>query len=279
MKVITNEIIKRFENYLYEEERSKNTIMKYMRDVRAFYAYAGERDLEKNDILEYKARLSEKYSPKSVNSMLSSLNALFNFTRRYDLKVKTLKIQRQIFAGRDKELTKNEYERLLSAARENQNEALYYLMQTICSTGIRVGELRFIDVTAVRRGRAEINCKGKMRTVFLPDTLCKMLKDYIKRHKIASGSVFVTKSGKPIDRSNIWRRMKAICARARVEPQKVFPHNLRHLFARTYYSAQKDLSRLADILGHTSVETTRIYTAESGEVHCRQIQRLGLLKC
>lgn len=278
MKIITDEIIKRFENYLYEDEKSGNTIEKYMRDIRAFHSYIGNRALEKADVIEYKNRLCERYAPKSVNSILSSLNALFVYMNRYELKVKTLKIQRRIFADKEKELAKAEYERLLTAAKRRGNRRLFLLMQTICSTGIRISELKYVTVSAVKCGLADIDCKGKSRRVIIPDALCKTLKQYAKSQKITRGSIFVTKNGKPLDRSNVWKLMKALCECAGVSKEKVFPHNLRHLFARTYYSLQKDIVRLADILGHSSTETTRIYTMESGEVHRRQIQNLGLFR-
>ena len=195
------------------------------------------------------------------------------------MKVKTLKIQRRIFADKSKELTKAEYERLLTAAKDRKNERLYYLMQTIASTGLRVSEIKYVTVDAVRSGQAVINCKGKIRQIFLPKKLCKMLKEYTKKQNIKSGSVFVTRTGKSLDRHAIWKMLKDLCENAGVSRDKVFPHNFRHLFARTFYSLQKDIVRLADILGHSSVETTRIYTMETGEVHRRQIQKLGLLKC
>ena len=190
-----------------------------------------------------------------------------------------MKIQKQIFSTKDKELTKSEYQRLLEAAKSKNNERLYLLMQTICSTGIRVSELEFITVDAVSAGVANINCKAKHRQVFLPKALCKILSRYIREHKIKSGPVFVSRTGKPLDRSNIWSDMKKLCESAGVSKDKVFPHNLRHLFARTYYSLQKDIVRLADILGHSSVNTTRIYTMENGDIHKLQIERLGLLRC
>ncbi|MDO5310630.1 MAG: tyrosine-type recombinase/integrase [Clostridia bacterium] len=279
MQAITNESINRFKLYLYEEEKSDNTIDKYIRDVRCLREWLGEDALDKHAILGYKKTLCEKYAPRSVNSALSSLNAFFEFLNRHELKVKTLKIQRQIFADKEKELTKAEYERLLTAAKNKRNERLYYLMQTIGSTGIRISELKFITCEAVNAGCAVINCKGKLRRVYLPKQLCRMLKAYIKAHKIKGGSVFVSRNGKPLDRSNIWRMLKGICEDAHVSRGKVFPHNLRHLFARTFYSVQKDIVRLADILGHSSVNTTRIYTMETGEIHRRQIQNLGLLIC
>lgn len=279
MRIITKETISAFERYLYEEERSENTVKKYLRDIRTFYAHIGKKDLQKSDILDYKRELCEKYSPKSVNSVLSSLNSLFTFMNWYDLRVKTLKIQKQIFADKSKELTKAEYSRLLNAAKYRKNKKLYYVMQTIAGTGIRISELRYITAEAVSSGRATINCKGKIRQVFLPKALCKMLKNYIVSQKIISGPIFVSKNGKPLDRSNVWKMMKDLCRVAGVSPEKVFPHNLRHLFARTYYSMHKDIVRLADILGHSAINTTRIYTIESGEVHQKQLQNLGLLQC
>ncbi|MBQ7053918.1 MAG: tyrosine-type recombinase/integrase [Oscillospiraceae bacterium] len=279
MKTITNEIVKSFEQYLYEEEKSDNTCDKYMRDIRVFREWLGGKAVDKSVVLEYKKELCEKYLPASVNSILSSLNALFMYMNWYDLKVKTLKIQRRIFADKEKELTKAEYERLLTVAKNKKNERLYYLMQTIGSTGLRISELKYVTVDAVNAGQATINCKGKIRQIFLPKQLCKMLKSYIKQKKIKSGSVFITKSGKPLDRSTVWKMLKGLCESANVARSKVFPHNFRHLFAKTFYSLQKDIVRLADILGHSSVNTTRIYTMESGEVHRRKIERLNLLLC
>ena len=279
MRKITTEIIKSFNDYLINEEKAAATINKYLHDVGEFKIWLGEQELCKAAVLDYKSYLCEHYAPASVNTTLSSLNSFFNFVEWYDLRVKNLKIQKQIFASTDKELTKAEYDRLLQAAKQKKNERLYLLMQTICSTGIRVSEVRYVTVEAVARGIAEINCKGKRRQVFLPKQLCHILKQYIKEQKIKSGAVFVTKNGNPLDRSNIWSDMKKLCKAANVSEKKVFPHNLRHLFARTYYSLQKDIVRLADILGHSSVNTTRIYTMETGEIHRKQIQKLGLLRC
>ena len=279
MRKITTEIIKSFNDYLINEEKAAATVNKYLHDIGEFQIWLGEQELCKMAVLAYKSYLCEHYAPASVNSTLSSLNSFFNFMQWYDLRAKSLKIQKQIFASTDKELSKSEYDRLLQAAKQKKNERLYLLMQTICSTGIRVSEVRYVTVEAVMRGIAEINCKGKRRQVFLPKQLCQILKQYIKEQKIKSGTVFVTKNGNPLDRSNIWSDMKKLCKAANVSEKKVFPHNLRHLFARTYYSLQKDIVRLADILGHSSVNTTRIYTMETGEVHRSQIQKLGLLRC
>ena len=278
MRTITNRNVQEYRAHLVNEEKSAATLEKYLRDVEAFAAWLEGGEFDKATVLAYKVKLCREYAPASVNAALSSLNSFFHFMEWYELKVKNLKIQRQIFASTEKELTKAEYERLLRAAKQKKNERLYLLMQTICSTGIRVSEVRHVTVESVARGVAEINCKGKRRRVFLPRQLCQMLKQYIKTQKIKSGAVFVTKNGNPLDRSNIWSDMKKLCRAANVSEKKVFPHNLRHLFARTYYSLQKDVVRLADILGHSSVNTTRIYTMETGEIHRRQIQKLGLLR-
>lgn len=278
MKKITNELIKNFRRYLIEEEKATATVEKYIRDVNAFADWLGDKALDKETVLTYKENLTKNYAPASVNSILASLNSFFTFNEWYHLRVKNLKIQRQIFVNKDKELTKAEYERLLTAAKSKGNEQLYFLMQTICATGIRVSELRYITVESLKAQKAQINLKGKMRVIIIPKELCKMLLQYSKEHKITNGSVFVSKNGKALDRSNIWKMMKALCESAGVSREKVFPHNLRHLFARTFYSLQKDIVRLADILGHSSVNTTRIYTMETGETHRRQIQKLGLLR-
>lgn len=279
MRKITNELIENFKIDLIEEEKAQATIEKYIRDILAFVKWLSGRTVEKQTVLEYKQTLIEKYAPASVNSVLSSLNRFFAFAQWFNCKVKSIKIQKQVFAKQERELTKAEYDRLLAAALHKDNKRLYLLMQTICSTGIRVSELKFITVEAVKVQKAIINLKGKTRSVFLPDMLCKMLLRYIKEEKIKSGSVFVSKNGRPLDRCNIYHDMKKLCESANVDRSKVFPHNLRHLFARTYYSLEKDISRLADILGHSSVNTTRIYIMETGEIHRKQIQKLGLLRC
>lgn len=275
---LNKERIQTFKQYLLEEEKSSATVEKYIRDITAFSVWHGDDELTKQAVLSYKTHLTERYAPASVNSVLSSLNSFFDFNGWQVLKVKMLKIQKQIFAEREKELTKAEYERLLDAALKKQNQKLYYLMQTICSSGIRVSELKEITVEAVHKQRATIRCKGKMRVVILPKELCKVLSRYAKEQGIETGAIFVTKKGNPLDRFTIWKMMKSLCESAGVEKEKVFPHNLRHLFARTYYSLQKDIVRLADILGHSSINTTRIYTMETGEIHRKQIQRLGLLR-
>ena len=217
------------------------------------------------------------HAPATVNSILAAVNGFFRFMGWKDIAVKLLKIQKALFCDERRELTRAEYARLVSAAQKVGNERLSLVMQTICATGIRVSELRFITVEAVTTGRAELCNKGKRRTVFLPGRLRRLLRKSLQKQKKTAGAVFTTRTGRPLDRSNIWRDMKALCESADVEPGKVFPLNLRHLFARTYYSLEKDLSRMADILGHSSVNTTRIYTVESGGVHQRQLERMGLI--
>ena len=279
MKKITNKIIKKFKEYLIDEEKSKATIEKYIRDLTVFVCWLGGAELNKTKVLGYKEYIISKYAPASVNSILSSLNSFFDFIGEYGLKVKNLKIQKQIFAKNEKELTKAEYDRLLAAAKAEGNQKLNLLMQTICATGIRVSELKYITVEVLKDGRADVNMKGKLRVIIIPKELCRMLKKYAAEQKISSGSIFVTKTGRPLDRTNIWKLMKSLCESANVDKGKVFPHNLRHLFARTFYSIEKDIVRLADILGHSSVNTTRIYTMETWEICRRQGQRLGLLRC
>ena len=269
--------VREFAVYLRDEERSKNTITKYIRDLKAFFTFINGSEVTKSEVLLWKESLSQVYAASSVNSMLAAVNSFFDWMNMPQLKVKPLKIQRTIFARPEKELSRQEYSLLVRAAQEKCNERLALLLQTLCSTGIRVSELCYITAEAVRTGRATVNCKGKTRTVFLSKELCKSLKQYCKEKKIMVGLVFRTASGSPLDRSNIWRDMKKLCEYAGVESSKVFPHNLRHLFAKTFYSIEKDLSRLADLLGHSNIATTRIYTMESGKSHMRQLERMGLV--
>ncbi len=279
MKKITIRTAEMFKCRLIEDEKSDATIAKYTADVKAFINYLGEKELTKEIVAEYKKKLMTKYAPVSVNATIASLNCFFSFLGAKNLKVKTIKIQRKIFTDNERELSKEEYRRLLIAAEKKSNKRIYYLMQTVCATGIRVSELKYITIAAVRDGHVQIDCKGKMRVVMIPNKLCRALEKYAKALGIQKGPIFVTRNGKPMDRSNIWHDMKKLCAEANVSRKKVFPHNLRHLFARTYYSVQKDIVRLADILGHSSINTTRIYTMETGDVHRMQIQKLGLLLC
>ena len=279
MKNITDALIQKYKEYLCTEEKSEATIEKYIRDITAFKKWLAEQILNKQKVLDYKNYLIQNYAPASVNSVISSMNSFFEFCNWYEMRIKTIKIQKQIFAKAERELTKAEYTRLLIAAQSKKQNRLHLLLQTICSTGIRISELKFITVESLKNETAEISCKGKLRYVFLPRSLCKALAKYAKQQKIRSGSIFVSRNGNPLDRSNVWSEMKKLCDVAGVSRNKVFPHNLRHLFAKVYYSVQKDIVRLADILGHSSINTTRIYTKESGEIHRVQIQKLGLLRC
>lgn len=269
--------IRRYVLHLREQERSPATLQKYAHDLTALLGWLDGQPLTKSALIDWKEALTACHAPTTVNSMLAAVNGFLNFMGWRECAVKLLKIQKSLFCDEHRELTRAEYARLVRAAERLENERLSLVIQTICATGIRVSELRFITVEAVRSGRAEVTNKGKRRAVFLPDKLRRLLQKYIKAQKKTAGAVFTTRTGKPLDRSNIWRDMKALCESAGVEPGKVFPHNLRHLFARTYYTLEKDLSRLADILGHSSVNTTRIYTVESGSVHLRQMERMGLV--
>ena len=274
---ITNEMVNEFEAKLYLDEKSKATVEKYIRDVCAFAReYSSKNDIEKGDVVAYKQKLCERYAPASVNSVISSLASFFDFIGHQELKVKSLKIQRQIFASEEKELRRSEYEKLLFAAKR-KNDRLYLLIQTICATGIRVSELRYVTAEAVKTGKIRISNKGKMRSAFIPPELGKLLVSYIRKKGIKTGSVFVTRNGNPLDRSNIWSEMKKLAKRAGVSALKIFPHNLRHLFARTFYSLSRDIVKLADILGHSNINTTRIYTMETGKNHILQLDKLQLV--
>ena len=276
-RIITEKLINEYAVYLWEQEKSSATIRKYVRDLTVLQQYLAGSAITKIRLFSWKEYLTQKYAASSVNTMLAALNSFFDFCGWMDFKMKPLKIQRELFCSEDKELSKQEYLRLVQAAGYRGNQRLALILQTICATGIRVSELQYITIEAVKAGRAVVRCKGKTRMVFLPNKLKKILSGYIRKQKRTTGSVFVTRTGKPIDRSNIWRDMKKLCENADVPSGKVFPHNLRHLFARIYYSLEKDLSRLADILGHANVSTTRLYTIESGTVHRQQIERMKLV--
>ena len=275
--MVTIQLIEKYINHLMEEEKSVATLKKYRHDLNELHNYLQGMLLTKSILIEWKKYLIEKYAPSTVNSMLIAVNGYLRFFSWHDLSMKLLKIQKPLFSDENKELTREEYARLVMTASKRNNARLSLILQTICATGIRVSELKFITIEAVQTGRTEISNKGKRRVIFLPQQLRKLLRKYAQKHGKISGPVFTTRTGKPLDRSNIWRDMKALCTEAKVAPEKVFPHNLRHLFARTFYSLEHDLSRLADILGHSSIVTTRIYTAESGTVHARQMGRLGLV--
>ena len=277
MRTITTALQDAYKQDLLEREKASATVEKYLRDLAAFQGWLGQMPLTKSAVLDYKQYLIKRYAPASVNSMLSSLNGFFRYMEWYDLPVRFIKIQHQPFTAEERFLTKQEYARLLEAARRQENKRLFYLMQTICSLGLRVSELRFITAAAVQSGRAEIRCKGKVRVILLPPALCRTLTDYLQEAQIKSGPVFVTKTGKPLNRTNIWADMKKLCRLANVSEKKVFPHNLRHLFARTYYSLQKDIVSLSDVLGHSNINTTRIYTAQPPACYKKYLQKLGLL--
>lgn len=277
-RILTDEKIQEFKVYLQREEKSGNTIEKYMRDIRAFAEFLCGAEIVKELVIRYKDKLiSEGYAARSINSMLASLNSFFSFMGWQDCKVKAIKLQRQIYCPEEKELTKAEYVRLINTAKKKGNERLNLLIQTICSTGIRVSELQFITVEAVKRGEAFVSLKGKTRTVFIVKELKKKLLCYAAEQGIKSGMIFVTRTGKALSRSNIWREMKNLCEEAGVNPDKVFPHNLRHLFARTFYGIEKDIAKLADILGHSSINTTRIYIISTGNEHRQRMERMRLV--
>lgn len=275
-RILTACQIEAFSRHLAREEKSAVTMEKYLRDVRAFFAFAGGKDVTKELTVAYKKSLVDSgYAVGSVNSMLASLNSLFRFLRWEDCKVKNLKTQKKIYCPAERELTKPEYERLVEASKGRPR--LHLILQTICGTGIRVSELQYFTVEAVWMGEVVVSCKNKTRTILVPGKLRKKLLNYAKRYGIRSGIIFRTKGGKPVNRSNIWSDMKKLCKAANVNPAKVFPHNLRKLFACTFYQLEKDIAKLADILGHSSINTTRIYIMTTGREHRRKIERLGLV--
>jgi len=276
-RIITNQTIKSFEKYLLENEKAPATIDKYMRDIRCFAEYVAEHALDKTLVLDYKGMLEQNYAIRSANSMLAALNAFLRFVGWNDLCVKQFKVQKEAYCSEEKELSKAEYTALVRTAEQKKNERLSLVVQTICGTGIRVSELQSITVEAVRRGEAVVSCKGKTRKIFIVKALQKKLLRYAVEQGITTGILFVTKNGKPLDRSNIWRQMKELCEEAGVSPEKVFPHNLRHLFARTFYGIEKDIAKLADILGHSNINTTRIYIITTGAEHQRRMENMRLI--
>lgn len=274
--IITQEHIDAYCLSLLADERAAGTISKYRRDLAAFARWIGGAAVTKEAAVHWRSHLLERgCKPETVNSKLSAINGFFAFMG-WSIRVKFLKIQHQLFRDPTREMTRQEYDRLLTTARENGQERLALIMETLCATGIRISELRYITVEAAKDGRATISLKGKIRTILLPTKLYRKLQKYAKKEKIASGAIFRTKSGKPVSRRQVWYELKRLCRAAGVEPGKVFPHNLRHLFATTFYRACKDIARLADVLGHSSIETTRIYLAVSGAEQARQMDKLGL---
>lgn len=276
--ILSDKLLKMYIQYLREQERSESTIKSYQRELMSLQLYLDERPITKDILLAYKTMLTSQYSPSTCNVTISALNSYLKYIGRPDLMIKPLKIQRQIYEPAEKELTRKEYDKLIRAANINGQERLSLIMQTICSTGIRVSELQYVTVEAIKEGKTIATNKGKSRIVFIPAPLQKLLKKYVINSNISSGPIFISRSGKPLDRSNLWKDMKQLCSIAKVNPEKVYPHNLRHLFARTYYTQYKDLSRLSDILGHSNICTTRIYTKETGAVHAKQIAALGLVR-
>ena len=276
--IMTEEQMRMFEKHLRLEEHSASTILKYASAIRDFYDFLPpDKEVSKELLLEWKERISVDHAASTVNVMISAVNSFFAFLCWNDLHIRQIKTQRQIYRNKERELTRAEYMRLLNAARDSGNMRLFYLMQTLGATGIRISELRFISVEAITSGSATVDCKGKQRTVLLPKKLRKALRAYCEEAGIVSGPVFITKHGNPVNRSNIWRELQRLCSAAHVDPHKVFPHNFRHLFAVSFYKLEKDVAKLADILGHASIDTTRIYIMESGAEHERQMERLGLV--
>lgn len=279
MKTQREDELQRFEEELRREEREGRTVEKYLRDVRSFLEFVGEEQLGREHPQEWKRHLLARgYSPVTINSMLSALNRFLCFSGREEYRAKHLRIQRSLFRSREREMSREEYERLVNAAQRAGKERLELLLETICATGIRVSEVKHITVETARAGSARVHLKGKIRTILLPGKLCKKLLKYAKGQKITSGEIFLTRSGRGLSRGQIWAEMKGLCSKAKVAASKVFPHNLRHLFARVFYHTCKDVAKLSDLLGHSSVETTRLYLMSSEREHARQLERLRLVR-
>ena len=274
-RILSWQQLRAYRNHLIREEKSTATVEKYLRDVRAFFSFSGEAEITKERVLAYKSQLQEQgYALRSINSMLAGLNSFFAFLGWEDCRVKYLRQQQRAYCREEQELTREEYMRLLHAAENRQTRLV---MQTICATGVRVSELRFFTVERVRQGEIVVNCKGKVRTILIPGKLRTLLLKYARKERIGSGVIFLNRCGKPLSRTSIWARMKQLCSRAGLEPAKVFPHNLRKLFARSFYALEKDIAKLADVLGHSSIDTTRIYIMTTGTEHRRRIEQLRLL--
>lgn len=275
-RMLTKNELDAFEESLVLEEKSRATVEKYLRDVRAFSVFAENQAVTKEVVMAYKQHLMEKgYAVRSINSMLASINCFLDHKNWQDCRVKSLKLQHPAYCAEEKELTKAEYLRLLDAA--GRHSRLRLILETICGTGIRVSELRFFTVENVQRGEIAVRCKSKIRTILVPGKLRGLLLAYAKKNGVRSGAIFITRNGQPLNRSSIWAQMKALCGKARVKASKVFPHNLRKLFARTFYGMEKDIAKLADILGHSSIDTTRICIMTTGVEHRRKMECLGLV--
>ena len=274
--VLTDDSLREFAQSLLLSERSQATVNKYIHDAKCFLSFLGDTPISKSAVLSYKQHLSEGYTTASANSMIAAVNSFLKFLRLGDMCVKQFKLQRDAYCREDRELTREEYVRLVTCAKMRKNERLSLIIETICSTGIRVSELRFITLEALKRGEAHVNCKGKRRRVFIVSSLRKKLLKYTKTRGIVSGPVFVTRNGTPVSRHSVWREMKSLCRDAKVPESKVFPHNLRHLFARTFYGIERDIVKLADILGHANIDTTRIYVISTGSEHRRKMENMRL---
>ena len=277
-RVITNGKLSAFGDYLRREQKGQGTVEKYLRDVGAFSAWLGGEAVTREGAARWRDHLLEGgYAPATINSMVAALNTFFRFISWEDCRIKFLKVQRRLFRDAGRELTRQEYQRLLETAERQGKVRLALLMEAICATGIRVSEVRYLTVEAARRGRAEVSLKGKIRTILIPGKLCRKLLKYAKKQKTASGEIFLTGNGRSLSRRQIWAEMKGLCQAAGVESTKVFPHNLRHLFAIAFYRVCKDIARLADVLGHSSIETTRIYLITSGAEHSRTLEQMRLI--
>ena len=277
-KIMISEQMASFRAYLQDEERSEATVEKYLCEVTQFAAWLNDTEVTKSAVAEWKEHLlTSGYEPSTVNGKLTALDRFFDFMGWPDCKVKHLKLQRRLFRDDSRELTKTEYERLIATAEEMGKERLSLLMEAICGTGIRVSEVQYLTIEAAQQGKVEIYLKGKVRTILIPGKLCKKLLKYAKKHKIASGEIFLTRGGNSLSRKQIWADMKDLCKKAGVAPSKVFPHNLRHLFARTFYRVCRDVAKLADVLGHSSIETTRIYLISTGAEHAKTMDMLRLV--
>ena len=274
---ITSNLLTEFQQYLRNNEKSKATIEKYTRDVRCFLDFTHGTEISKEIVLSYKAILEKEYALSSANSMIAAVNTFLRFREHEEMCVKQFRVQKQVFSQEEKELTKEEYFRLIQTANERGNKRLSLIIQTICGTGIRVSELEYVTVEAVRRGEAFVSCKAKARVVFIVSALQVKLLEYAREQGIRKGAIFITRNGQPMNRSNVWREMKEICDIANVSHEKVFPHNLRHLFARTFYGMDKDIAKLADILGHSNINTTRIYIVTTGAEHRRKMEGMELV--
>ena len=276
--LITSDMIESFCVYLKSEEKSSNTMSKYLRDTKAFAKFIDGREVSKELVIEYKEILLAKgYATNSINSMIASINSFMKFIGLENFKIKSIKQQKAIFRSEEKELTKNEYNRLICAAESKGSERLNLIIQTICGTGIRVSELQFITIESVKKGEAVVSCKGKRRRIFIVKALQKKLLKYAAKKNTKSGCIFITRTGRPVNRTNIWRDMKKLCKSANVNPNKVFPHNLRHLFARVFYGIEKDIAKLSDILGHSNINTTRIYIMSTSSEHRRCMENMHLI--